>query len=171
MTRNPNVGLRSNIKSLVEERRLPRPLIMWTLPDRSQYVDYSLAHDMESRVRYQRYLSKREYERGREPIAEWRRKAGILEQWIGAIHDRGGHVVLVRYPTTVDHWKYDELRYPKAEYWDWLAAHTQATTIHFREVPEIAHIQCPDTSHVDVKDVFWYTNRLIDELEDKGVLK
>jgi hypothetical protein len=170
VTRNPSVSLRRTIKAIVEQGRLPYPLIMFTLPDRSQYVDYSMADDLEERRAYQAFIAKEQYEQGREPIAQWREKAGELERMIEAIHGRGGHVVLVRYPTTEDAWRYDELRYPKAVYWDWLAAHTIATTIHFRDVPELANLDSPDTSHVDVKDVYWFTNRITDELVAAGVL-
>ncbi|WP_417851434.1 hypothetical protein [Thalassoglobus sp.] len=93
-----------------------------------------------------------------------------VEEWVQQIASRGGRVVFVRFPTSGEHWVLDNSQYPKSEYWDRMAAFTSAETIHFTDVPALTQFELPDTSHLDYRDAPAFTNRLLDELEKRGIL-
>ena len=76
------------------------------------------------------------------------------------LRQRGGHMVFVRMPTTGAHWQADEHIAPKAEYWDTLEALSGIPTIHFLDHPELSKFDCPDTSHLDARDVTEFTQNL-----------
>ena len=79
-------------------------------------------------------------------------------------------MVFIRFPTTDEHWDVDEQVFPKHVYWDQLGRLTGAETIHFRDVPSLAHFDCPDTLHLDYRDAPEFTGALLDELVTQGVL-
>ena len=74
--------------------------------------------------------------------------------------ERGGQVVLVRLPSTAEHWERDERLEPKALYWDRVESAVHVPTIHFRDYPELLSFDCPDTSHLDAEDAPEFTRRL-----------
>lgn len=76
------------------------------------------------------------------------------------IHRRGGKLVLIRMPTTGEHWIYDERAYPRSDYWDKLRTVPFVDTIHFMDYPELNKFECPDTSHLEEKDAREFTRAL-----------
>jgi hypothetical protein len=64
----------------------------------------------------------------------------------------------------------DNAKWPKDIFWDRLAARTHAQTIHFKEHPALATLECPDTSHIDSKDGPQFTRGVIDILRERGVI-
>lgn len=76
------------------------------------------------------------------------------------LRDRGGRVVLVRMPTTGDYWRANDIRYPKAMYWDRIEQWSGIPTIHFLDYPELSGYDCPDTSHLDATDASQFTRDL-----------
>lgn len=76
------------------------------------------------------------------------------------LRQRGGHMVLVRMPTTGAHWQVDERMAPKATYWDTLEGLTGIPTLHFLDYPALSKFDCPDTSHLDARDVTEFTRTL-----------
>lgn len=93
--------------------------------------------------------------------AEFERFArGDLKQLYGMLRARGGDMVLVRMPTTDEHWELDEKMAPKARFWDRIQEWTGIATIHFLDHPELSRFACPDTSHLDATDAGEFTLRL-----------
>ena len=58
----------------------------------------------------------------------------------------------------------------RARYWDRLAEHTGAITIHFHDLPRVRELPLPDGSHLDLRDAPTFTAALLDELARRGVL-
>jgi hypothetical protein len=81
----------------------------------------------------------------------------------------GGAVVFYREPISGEHFELDESRFPRAQFWDQLAAIMPATMIDFQDYATL-RIDTPDTSHIDAKDIDRHTRALVDVLRDKGVL-
>jgi hypothetical protein len=94
----------------------------------------------------------------------------LSEPAIAQIQARGGRVVYVRMPTCDERWTGDEIVFPKAQFWDQLAAQTRALTIHFKDYPELAKFPCPDTSHIESKDAPEFTRTLLDILQRHGAI-
>jgi hypothetical protein len=73
-------------------------------------------------------------------------------------------------PVTGESWTLEESHFPKALYWDAFAASGAATAIHFRDVPDLRDLECPDTSHLDMRDAPRFTKVLIRELNQRCIL-
>ena len=80
-------------------------------------------------------------------------------------------MALVQLPTSGANWSVPEAYCPKARCWDVLTAATSATTLHFRDVPELRRFEVPDGSHVDRRDTERFTRILFRELEAKGLFR
>jgi len=70
---------------------------------------------------------------------------------------RGGELILLRMPTTDEHWGIDNRRVPKHLFWDRIEKLTGIPTLHFRDYPVLASFDCPDTSHLDEVDAVKFT--------------
>lgn len=161
-------GLRT-ISSIFLEGRFPAPFYTTTFADRTKYADYNLT-DVERR----RLVQLARIEAGGVGQANpdvWLQKALSLELHVALIQSRGGEVVFVRMPTCDARWDRDEMFYPKADFWDRFARSTRAQTIHFKDVPALAHFECPDTSHIASKDGPAFTRGLVEVLRSRGLLQ
>lgn len=130
-----------------------------TLPDRTQQADYLMVdRDAAYERRVARYLSGKEASFREVPDFEQRRLA--LESMITRIQQRGGHVVLVRFPTGKRILQMDQILYPKEIYWDQISRQSSARTIHFAEHPSLAGFDLPDGVHMDYRDTPAFTQAL-----------
>lgn len=145
----------------------PRPPYTVTHADRTQYADFSLA-DV-ARYRNARLQRIEGWNHSTADPESWLADALAVEPAVTAIQARGGNVVYVRMPTCDERWDFDEQTTPKALFWDRLAARTRAITIHFKDYPELARFECPDTSHLDSKDGPAFTRALLEILRARGV--
>lgn len=165
---NPNVRLIRTIGIRLRDGHFPEPMYLVTKFDRSRLADYSLLNIEEHRrKRIERVRSGADHHPSFE---SWSKDATTIGSLVHGIKARGGIVVFVRFPTCDEHWEIDENVYPKRVYWDQLAYLTGAKTIHFRDVPSLAHFDCPDTSHLDYRDSPKFTAALLDELLKQRIL-
>jgi len=161
-------GLRT-LGSLLQDGTFPAPFYTTTFADRTKYADYNLT-DVERRRLKQ--LARIEAGGGGQADPDaWLAPALSLELHIALIQSRGGNVVFVRMPTCDERWERDETFYPKALFWDRFARITRAQTVHFQDVPALAHFECPDTSHIASKNGPAFTRGLLDVLRSRGVVK
>ena len=110
------------------------------------------------------------YSLNRSPTPEaWLAELREVVRWVEKINSRGGKVVFYREPVSGDHIALDEANFPRALYWDQLAAIMPALMIDFRDYPAL-NIDTPDTSHIDIKDIDRHTRALVQVLKRKGVL-
>lgn len=149
----------------------PRPNYLTTYADRSRAADYRLLDIARHRAR-RLDLARQHYakNRGLEPTPEaWLALTRIAEPWVAQIQARGGLVVYLRMPTGGERLALDESHFPKAVYWDYLAARTAATALHFADVPGMRDFDVPDTSHLDARDREAFTRQLVEALSDRRV--
>lgn len=161
---NPYVSALNILKTFMRVRQFPEPLCLLTSEDRTRiatpgsrqralFLDYRIA-----RVR-QVY--------GQRPVAtqaEWSARAGALRRLVEKLGAHRGRIVFVRMPTTGEHWRLDEERYPRRDFWDRFAAEVGAPCIHFRDVPKMARLECYDGSHLDAAGAAVFTESLVREL-------
>lgn len=163
-------GMRA-IGSFITHHRWPRPIYLTTWADRSRSADYRLVN-IEARRKQRIERIRQSGRKARKPDPDaWLDEARRVEPFVDAIHARGGHVVFVRFPTSDEHLEHSETLYPKAEFWDRFAATTRATTVHFLDYPQLSGFECPDTSHLDMRDAPAFTSALAEILVQKGVLE
>ncbi len=152
---------------LVRHGSLPLPPYVVTRADRTQFADYSLTDlARQRRVRLERIEG---WDMARAAEEPWLADALAVEPAVAAIQARGGQVVYVRMPTCDERWAADEQIMPKALFWDRLATQTRAVAIHFKDHPELARFECPDTSHIDSKDGPAFTRSLLQIWRARGV--
>jgi hypothetical protein len=80
---------------------------------------------------------------------------------VDKIKARGGNVVFVRTPSTPPMYIGETMGYPRKLYWDRLLATTGCKGFYFADYPSIAHLVCPEWSHLSPKDAIVYTKGLI----------
>lgn len=90
---------------------------------------------------------------------------GEVRDLYAALRRRGARLVFVQLPTTDEHWEVDERILPRARFWDLIEPETGIPTIHFRDDPELAGFDCPDTSHLDARDAPLFTRRLAERIK------
>lgn len=83
-----------------------------------------------------------------------------LARFRSELNSRGGELVLIRMPTTGEHWNIDQKVAPKAVFWDNLEEWSGIPTIHFQDHEELADFDCPDTSHLEANDARVFTGHL-----------
>jgi hypothetical protein len=101
------------------------------------------------------------------PVVNWVKNVELLQDYIHKIEQRGGNVVLVRFPTDKGHWQLDEKYYPREKYWDKI---TGVTKLHFHDIDGLNQIDLPDSSHLDTKDSKKFTEILFGYLINLQVL-
>jgi len=81
------------------------------------------------------------------------------------IRARGGQIVFVRTPSSGDYLQGERMVFPREKYWNRLLAETQCPGIHFEDYPAIDHFDCPEFSHLKLKDASIFTKEFIKILE------
>lgn len=84
-----------------------------------------------------------------------------LEDAVAAIQLHGGTVIIMTMPTSGLVQEADSRRFPRALYWDRVAANTTARTIHWQDHPGLAGFVCPDGSHLDKRDTVAFSNAFV----------
>ena len=105
-------------------------------------------------------------------IAEdrWIADVGRLAEMAAKIRARGGEVVFLRNVTSGGVLEIDEQAFPRARYWDVLAARCGGPSIHFADVPEMARLACFEGSHLDRDAAAKFTRALAAQLRKLGVV-
>ncbi|NNE46930.1 MAG: hypothetical protein HKN37_09760 [Rhodothermales bacterium] len=83
-----------------------------------------------------------------------------MERATREIQSRGGDVVFVHLPHSLSIKELEDQLYPRARYWDRLAAKFKGGTIHFEDHETLRGYSCPDGSHLDMRDAAPFTRAL-----------
>jgi len=88
---------------------------------------------------------------------------------VDKIKARGGVVVFVRTPSSGPFREGEKRGFPRAEYWERILSVTNCPGIHFEDYPAIAHLQCPEFSHLKPADAIVFTTNIVEILQqEKG---
>lgn len=163
------VGGRRIITHLAGKRRWPTPAWVAMDRERTSRGDYELATAHALRDKAQRRLAN-----VLPPItpAEW---LAILERdfepLVRKIKARGGDVVVIKMPISGGLARTIDELYPRERYWNAFAARTAAHVLHFKDLPAMADLTCPDEMHLDQRDQAAFTRALIEAMRRRGVLR
>ncbi|MAU40744.1 MAG: hypothetical protein CMF31_03895 [Kordiimonas sp.] len=169
VSRNPRYGMTSVVRALIEgDQTLFGPAMNVVTEERQRNTDYSqIDIDGYKAARVARASKTAEaFTPARK--GEWMANLDMMMGYIRQIEKRGGRVVIVRMPTSEGHWDVDQKALPRAEYWDVLAS-KHADSLHFMDIPGMADIPLPDSSHVGVQDQAYFTKLLVTAIQDLGV--
>lgn len=95
--------------------------------------------------------------------------AGQIGQTAERIRARGGQVIFVAMPSSGMVREIERRRYPRDRFWDRFVAESGLPGIHSDHEPELRGYECPDGSHLDVRDKGRYTSALADVMKRKGL--
>lgn len=97
-------------------------------------------------------------------IERYEQASQQLAAQTAAIQARGGRVYFLMMPKSGWVKAIDDRRFPQHLFWDRFAATVHAPTLHFEDVPAWNGLQCPDGSHLDIRQRLDFTNTLVDAL-------
>lgn len=80
-----------------------------------------------------------------------------IEADVEKIRDRGGEVVFVLMPRCGEIRAIEDARYPRDVYWDVFIQKTAGLTLNAQDDPTLNRYDCPDGSHIDVRDTEAFT--------------
>jgi hypothetical protein len=87
-----------------------------------------------------------------EDDAFFRGRIKHIAELVGTLQARGAKVVFVELPASGLIRAIEDKRYPKDRFWDRLVAESGAPTMRTRDDPVLAAFNCPDGSHIDVRE-------------------
>lgn len=94
----------------------------------------------------------------------------LVKEAASAMRDRGGRLILVRFPLYGNVRAMHARLLPRQKYWDRIGPETGAKTLFWSDIPGIPDFKCLDGSHLDYRDAAIFTNDLLDELDRRGLL-
>jgi hypothetical protein len=162
------VGGRPLLTGLVN-RRWPPPTWVASDRDRVSHADWSLAVPGILEARAKKRLAN--FNVAPPAPDDWVARALAIEAAVQRIRARGGDVVIVRLPIGGKLAELFEQHYPRAQYWDAFARQSSAHVIHFRDVPALAALNCPDEMHLDQVDEPAFTRGILEAMRARGVLR
>ena len=103
---------------------------------------------------------------------QWLSELEPVVKDIRAIRARGGQVVFFCSATSGAHLLADQNGYPRAQYWDRfaneIARANGAAAIYASDIPAIAALVLPDSSHIDQRDRAAFTAAIAQLLENRN---
>jgi hypothetical protein len=93
-------------------------------------------------------------------LPEYENNVGVIAERVRRIEQRGGHVVFIAFPASGLVRRIEERRYPRERYWDSFARRVGGVALHFSDWPTLSAFNCPDGSHLDMRDRARFTEAL-----------
>lgn len=159
-------GIDSLVRDVISTGHLPPPqLHLETEFDREIHADYSMediAGHQRRRIAEATSLYDRLYPVS---ITAWRTELDDFLGYAKAIHDRGGCVVAVRFPSQGDLYVEEQRLFPKQEFWARLENVPYLATVHFDSLEIMDSVVMPDLQHVEKADKRRFTDALLAEME------
>jgi hypothetical protein len=153
------VGGRPIATALVHGR-WPAPTWVVADRDRISHGDAELTTAAALRAKADKRLTN--FDEPPPPPDVWLQRALAIDPLVAQIRAHGGDVVIVRLPVSGRLAAGFAEHYPRATYWDAFAAKSSAHVVHFRDVPAMRDLTCPDEMHLDERDQPQFTRALVD---------
>ena len=83
---------------------------------------------------------------------------------------RGGHVILVRCPSSGSLRFGESMGVPREKFWDDLVKQSHLKAYHFEDYDELKNLKCPEESHLSAKDARYFTTELVKIMKADGAL-
>lgn len=139
--------------------------------DRAVQLDFSTISDIDSYRRRKTADAVEQYQALEFPTADAMHADFLaIQDMVAKVQSRGGDVVFIRMPSSGERYAFEHSFHPRSAYWDTFVSLTTATCIHFRDIPGMRLLTCPDDSHLDAHDARVFTDALVDELLRQDIL-
>lgn len=83
---------------------------------------------------------------------------------------RGGHVILVRCPSSGSLRAGENMGVPRAGFWDDLVKESHLKAYHFEDYDQLKDLKCPEESHLSAKDAQYFTTEIVKIMKADGAL-
>ncbi len=83
---------------------------------------------------------------------------------------RGGHVILVRCPSSGSLRAGENMGVPRAKFWDDLVKEAKVKSYHFEDYNQLKNLICPEESHLSAEDAKYFTTELVKIMIADGAL-
>jgi hypothetical protein len=163
------IGSHRFINAVLGKLQWPPPAWVAADRDRSSRADYRLAPPAALAAKATNRLAT--IGSPLDPQAWLAALARDVDPLIAQIRAHGGDVVLVHMPLSGRLAEVFDHNYPRASYWDVYAARSAAHLIHYRDVPGMAELTCPDEMHLDQADQAAFTRALVGAMRARGVFR
>ncbi len=153
----PTLELRSVAMSFLAGGGMPKPPYLRLRADRFMQAHYSWV----DAKRFRPALVARARKEAQVPSES--ALGALFERLRGyrrALMERGGNIIFVRMISSGPVRELEDQLFPRERYWDRLLAEVGAPGIYFDEVPGAKGIECPDASHLDVRDATRFSESL-----------
>lgn len=84
--------------------------------------------------------------------------------------EKGGNLILVRFPSSGSTRFGENMGLPRAEYWDVLVAQANVASYHFEDYEQFKNLTCPEESHLSKEDAQYFTQELAKLMLEDGVV-
>jgi len=168
---SPQFDPKNIVRDFVQHGNLPTPYFIQYRQDRSGIARPELMKET-----YDLQHQANDYETGLQealaetPSEDWLRFHAEIERLAAILRARGGETIFLRMPSSGRLWQLDEEYFPKARFWDRIAATTSARAIHFASLPEVGTWMLYDESHLDSTQAVKFTRTLVQKLRKFGVM-
>ncbi|MFH6768293.1 hypothetical protein V8G56_06065 [Gaetbulibacter aquiaggeris] len=83
---------------------------------------------------------------------------------------RGGHVILVRCPSSGSLRVGENMGVPRAGFWDDLVKQSHLKAYHFEDYDQLKDLKCPEESHLSAEDAQYFTTEIVKIMKADGAL-
>ncbi|MFH4966120.1 hypothetical protein V8G69_14045 [Gaetbulibacter sp. M235] len=83
---------------------------------------------------------------------------------------RGGHVILVRCPSSGSLRHGENMGVPRATFWDELVKQADVKAYHFEDYDQLKDLKCPEESHLSATDAEYFSTEIIKIMKVDGAL-
>ncbi len=167
---HPSLGIKKIINYYDRHKKLPQPTYTTANLDRSISANYKLA-DTKQLLQFFYHGKQKNYQDDPPtPFELWQNNIPLLKNYINSIEQRGGRVILFRFPTDKGHWQLDEQYYPRTDYWNKISNDPHITAIHFNDINGMRDFDLPDSSHIDQSQTQAFTELLLRYLMDNELI-
>ena len=100
-------------------------------------------------------------------------KAGTMALFLNDLktfETRGGHVILVRCPSSGSVRFGENMGVPRAKFWDDLVKQAKVPSYHFEDYDQLKDLTCPEESHLSAKDAQYFTTEIVKIMKADGAL-
>jgi len=84
--------------------------------------------------------------------------------------DRGGNLILVRFPSSGGVRAGENQAFPRSEFWDYLVNQTQVKSYHFEDFDQFKNLKCPEWSHLSSDNADYFTRELVKIMQADGAI-
>jgi hypothetical protein len=83
---------------------------------------------------------------------------------------RGGHVILVRCPSSGSLRAAENMGVPRAGFWDDLVKESHLKAYHFEDYNQLKDLKCPEESHLSAEDAQYFTREIVKIMKSDNAL-